>query len=156
MADAPMPPFNTATRRSCSAAARQPMRPSRIATRSVRKATAPIPRKNLDRIGATWAWAYQLLARPSIRAERAACSSIVTPDLIRGPCLRRSCGSRIKSGMTKRGCLNWGGERSPQARHVELVSASMTGPCIRRRVQGNGRPWTLKQVQGDDERDDAG
>ena len=36
-------------------------------------------------------------------------------------------------------------------RHAELVSASMAGPCIRRRAKGNGGPWTLKQVQGDEE-----
>jgi len=28
----------------------------------------------------------------------------------------------------------------------------MAGPCILRRAEGNGRPWTLKQIQGGDER----
>ena len=35
-------------------------------------------------------------------------------------------------------------------RHAELVSVSMAGPLLLRRLSGEGRPWTLKQVQGDE------
>ena len=38
-----------------------------------------------------------------------------------------------------------------QARHAELVSASMARSLLRRRAKFEGRPWTLKQVQGDEE-----
>ncbi|MGB7412177.1 MAG: hypothetical protein WA910_13605, partial [Sphingopyxis granuli] len=31
-------------------------------------------------------------------------------------------------------------------RHAELVSASMAGLLLLRRLSGEGRPWTLKQV----------
>src|SRR3546814_2806916 len=45
--------------------------------------------------------------------------------------------------------LGW--ETASRPRHAELVSASMAGPLTLRCAEGNGRPWTLKQVQGDDD-----
>src|SRR3546814_4424965 len=48
-----------------------------------------------------------------------------------------------------------GWETASRPRHAELVSASMAEPLTLRCAEGNGRPWTLKQVQGDDEREAA-
>src|SRR3546814_4559993 len=45
--------------------------------------------------------------------------------------------------------LGW--ETASRPRHAELVSASMAGPLTLRCAEGNGRPWTLKQDQGDDD-----
>ena len=52
-----------------------------------------------------------------------------------------------KAYLTPMPALGWGGDI--QARHAELVSASMARPLVRCRVEVDGRPWTLKQVQGD-------
>src|SRR3546814_17163851 len=39
----------------------------------------------------------------------------------------------------------------PLPRHAELVSASMARDLVKRGVIFEDRPWTLKQVQGDEE-----
>src|SRR3546814_7050760 len=39
----------------------------------------------------------------------------------------------------------------PLPRHAELVSASMARALVKRGVIFEDRPWTLKQVQGDEE-----
>src|SRR3546814_1544005 len=60
---------------------------------------------------------------------------------------RRCC---TKSGQKGRGR---GASPSRRIRHAELVSASMAYSLGQRCTQFEGRPWTLKQVQGDDERE---
>jgi len=50
--------------------------------------------------------------------------------------------------LRQNGCLGLGSAHF-QLRHAELVSASMARPLVPRRADGNGRPWALKQVQGD-------
>src|SRR3546814_15567257 len=58
-------------------------------------------------------------------------------------CLERTGWTRRNGGT--------GVETASRPRHAELVSASMAGPLTLRCAEGNGRPWTLKQVQGDDD-----
>ncbi len=41
-------------------------------------------------------------------------------------------------------------------RHAELVSASMDRPLDGRSAHGDGRSWTLKQVQGDEKKKGGG
>src|SRR3546814_14854764 len=64
---------------------------------------------------------------------------------------RRMMSSRRCS--TKPGQKGRGGGASPsrRIRHAELVSASMAYSLGQRCTPFEGRPWTLKQVQGDDE-----
>ncbi|WP_144035808.1 hypothetical protein [Sphingopyxis bauzanensis] len=56
--------------------------------------------------------------------------------------------SRVALILRQNGCLGLGSAHF-QLRHAELVSASMARPLVPRRADGNGRPWALKQVQGD-------
>src|SRR3546814_6660273 len=64
------------------------------------------------------------------------------------PCQANVCVER--TGWTRRNG-GTGVETASRPRHAELVSASMAGPLTLRCAEGNGRPWTLKQVQGDDD-----
>src|SRR3546814_13443448 len=80
-------------------------------------------------------------------------SDVCSSDLADKFHARRTSASKQWVGGDEMAGTGW--ETASRPRHAELVSASMAEPLTLRCAEGNGRPWTLKQVQGDEEREAA-
>ena len=137
---------------------------ARLAVNGIQKDASWSLSPLIDRLHAE---AGHWLVRPKVQQSSALCDQLLPTALDAKQEVRQTAQSRHKDRTptlreaiapercrtAKNRAAGWrlrGGFQTFNSRQPELVSASMAGPCIRRGAEGNGRPWTLKQVQGDD------